>query len=122
MIAPNLEWRRQSGEKIGLPSCAIRDVFPCISASRADDAAAVRFTDRLMAEAYTECRNVCSQRADDLDGDARLRGRARAPATARSPPAPASPISSTVMASLRCTTISAPSSPRYWTRLYVNES
>jgi len=31
-------------------------------------------------------------------------------------------ISSTVMASFRCTTTSAPSSPRYCTRLYVKES
>ena len=31
-------------------------------------------------------------------------------------------ISSTVMASLRYTRGSSPSSPRYWTRLYVNES
>ena len=31
-------------------------------------------------------------------------------------------ISATVISSLRFTTGSAPSSPKYWTRLYVNES
>ncbi len=35
---------------------------------------------------------------------------------------PIVPMSSTVISSLRLTTGLSPSSPRYWTRLYVNES
>ena len=88
----------------------------------ADDLAAEGLADGLVAEAHPEDGQAPGVAADDLHGDPRVLRRARAPARGARPAGLRAATSSTVRASLRTTSTSAPSSQRYCTRFQVNES
>ena len=85
-------------------------------ARRATDVAAERLAHALLAEAYAENRQLARELLEDGERDSRFLGRARSrrddDRIGRSARTPAISISS-----LRFTVTSAPSSPRYCTRL-----
>ncbi len=84
--------------------------------------AAEDLADALVAEAHAEHRNLRpAKRVMTVVGEPGVLGAARARADEHAVGLELA-ISSMVSASLRCTTGSAPSSPRYWTRLNTNES
>jgi len=87
----------------------------------ADDVAPKHLPDALVAEADAEQRRFFAEPAvTSLLMPASVRVQGPGEITMRSGFIAA--ISSSVISSLRFTTSSAPSSPKYWTRLYVKES
>jgi hypothetical protein len=80
-----------------------------------------RGADRLVPQADAQDRQLAGEVPDRLDRDARFRRRA-GPGEITSRSGLRAAISSTVISSLRNTSTSAPSSPKYWTRLKVKLS
>ena len=76
VVAHDFHRRRQAGEHAGSVVADLRRLA-VHDAIGADDVAAVRFADRLMAEADAEDRDRASPAADDVDGDAGFLRRAR---------------------------------------------
>ena len=85
------------------------------------DPAAVDVADDLVAEADAEDGQLGPEVADDVDREPGVAG-CPGPGEITTPSGSRARTSATVPASLRHTTVSAPSSPRYWTRLKTNES
>ena len=84
---------------------------------RAHHLAAEDIADALVPQADAEQGSRCAEGADHVIGNARLVRRARARARSRCVSGLQSRDFLHVISSLRFTTISAPSSPKYWTRL-----
>ena len=94
------------------PWCSISDSLPCIGTGARTTAAAERLADRLMAEADAEHRDCAAPPCPPGRGRCRPRSACRARAKARSRPDRRRSRRRAVILSLRCTTTSAPSSPR----------